>query len=259
MSYPDLFGDPLWRALSGLVLGLVAGSFLGALVLRWPRGEGIARGRSHCDSCAAALSVRDLVPLLSALWLRLRCRHCGARIDPAHMLMEAGGAIIGAAAFAFAAGPLAALGWCLLGWIALALAVLDARHFWLPDALTLPLAFLGLTLGSYTTGVTPVDQWIGAASGYGCLLAIALGYRALRGREGLGLGDAKLVGAIGAWTGWQTLPLLLLFASLAGLAWAVAVKIRGGGMHAHSRIALGAFLCLSIFPAWIGTTLVFIK
>lgn len=237
------------RALGGAVLGLIIGSFLGALVMRWPQGKGVLRGRSGCDGCGATLAPYELVPVLSALALRLRCRRCGARIDPVHLLMEVGAAIIGAAAFALAAGPVAAAGWCLLGWILLALAVLDARHFWLPDALTLPLAFLGLTLGIYVTGASVTDRWIGAAMGYGVLMAIAFGYRTLRGREGLGLGDAKLLGAIGAWAGWQALPLVLLFASTGGLLWAAMLALGGRDVGHKTRLPLGTFLCLAVGPA----------
>ncbi|HEX7855982.1 MAG TPA: A24 family peptidase [Sphingobium sp.] len=233
----------------GALLGLIIGSFLGALVMRWPREESVLRGRSHCDHCDRTLGVRDLVPVLSALASRLRCRSCGARIDPVHLLMELGAAIIGAAAFGLATGPLAALGWCLLGWIVLALALLDARHFWLPDALTLPLAFLGLTIGPFVTDASMPDRWIGAAVGYGALMAIALGYRALRGREGLGLGDAKLLGAIGAWTGWQALPFVLLIASVAALGWAGVMALRGQAVDGASRLPLGTFLCLAMGPA----------
>ncbi|MFT3965009.1 MAG: A24 family peptidase [Sphingobium sp.] len=241
--------------LAGIVLGLVIGSFLGALVMRWPRGERLRSGRSRCDSCGRTLAVRDLIPILSALASGLRCRTCRARIDPAHWVMEAGAAIIGGAAFALADGPLAALGWSLLGWLLLALALLDARHFWLPDALTLPLAFLGLTIGPFSTGAGLLDRWIGAAAGYGALVLVAIGYRALRRREGLGLGDAKLLGAIGTWTGWAALPFVLLIASTGALAWTALMALRGDPVHGGSRLPLGTFLCAAAGPAMLVETL----
>jgi len=256
VSAVELLASPGVRALAGAVLGLIIGSFLGALVMRWPEGKSVLRGRSCCDGCGATLRPHELVPVVSALASRLRCRRCGARIDPVHLVMEVGAALIGAAAFAFGVGPLAALGWCLLGWFLLALAVLDARHFWLPDALTLPLAFLGLTLGPYVTGALMLDRWIGAALGYGVLMAIALAYRALRGRDGLGFGDAKLLGAIGAWTGWQALPLVLLFASGGGLLWALVLALVGRDVGHKTRLPLGTFLCLAVLPALLsGATL----
>ncbi|CAN5350417.1 hypothetical protein BH10PSE12_BH10PSE12_18970 [soil metagenome] len=139
----------------------------------------------------------------------------------------------------------------MLGWMLLTLAILDARHFWLPDALTLPLAFLGLTLAQWVTDVALTDRIIGALAGYGVLLTVSLGYRRLRGREGLGLGDAKLLGALGAWFGWQTLPFLLLVASGLALLTVGVSAARGGNINALTRVPLGSFLCIAAIPAWI--------
>ncbi|MDI1295076.1 MAG: prepilin peptidase, partial [bacterium] len=197
-----------WMALLGGMAGAIAGSFFATLILRWPQGRGLVRGRSACDGCGRVLGVIDLVPMLSALIQRGRCRTCGARIDPLHGRIEAGCAIIGGLALGAMPGA-GGIGWALLGWLLLTLAVLDWRHFWLPDALTMPLAFLGLTIGIWATDVTLPDRIIGAGAGYLALLAVSLGYRAVRGREGLGLGDAKLLGALGAWFGWQALPFIL--------------------------------------------------
>ena len=233
-------------ALVGGVAGAIIGSFLATLILRWPQGRGVARGRSACDGCGRVLGARDLVPLLSALVQRGRCRTCGAAIDPLHGRVEAGCALIGALAIGGMPGP-GGIGWAVLGWMLLTLAVLDWRHFWLPDALTLPLAFLGLTLGMWATDVVLIDRIIGAAVGYGALLAIALAYRALRGRDGLGLGDAKLLGALGAWFGWQALPFILLIAAVTGL---LVMVVTGRARDRTARVPLGTFLALAALPGW---------
>ncbi len=239
-------------AASGLILGLLFGSFLAALVMRWPQGRSVLGGRSACDGCRRTLRVTELIPLLGALASSGRCRTCGTPIDPVHWWMEAGCGAIGLAATLVAPIP-AALGWMVLGWVLLTLAVLDARHFWLPDALTLPLAGLGLMVAPWITGVTIVDAAIGAAVGYAALLVIALAYRRLRGRDGLGLGDAKLLGAIGAWFGWQALPFVLLAASVTGLVWALAIAARKGGrVDAEARVPLGTFLCAAAIPGAIA-------
>ncbi|MCI4589522.1 A24 family peptidase [Sphingobium sp. BYY-5] len=234
-------------ALIGALAGAILGSFLATLILRWPQGRSVMRGRSACDGCGRTLTARDLVPLLSALLSRGRCRTCGAGIDPIHGRVEAGCAFIGMLALGFVP-DLGGIGWALLGWLLLTLALLDWRHFWLPDALTYPLAFLGFTLGLWATDVMLTDRIIGAAIGYGALLAIALGYKALRGREGLGLGDAKLLGALGAWFGWQALPFILLIASLFGL---MVMLVTGQARQPTARVPLGIFLALAALPGWL--------
>ncbi len=234
-------------ALIGGLAGAILGSFLATLILRWPQGRSVMRGRSACDGCGRTLGARDLIPLVSAMMQRGRCRSCGAAIDPLHGRVEAGCAVIGALALG-AMPNLGGIGWAVFGWLLLTLAVLDWRHFWLPDALTLPLAFLGFTIGLWATDVTLVDRAIGAAAGYGALLAIALGYRAVRGRDGLGLGDAKLLGALGAWLGWQALPFILLIASVTGL---LVMLVTGRAKEAGARVPLGTFLALAAVPAWI--------
>lgn len=236
-----------WAVLAGGVLGAIIGSFLATLILRWPAGRSVMRGRSACDSCGAKLTVRDLVPLFSAMALRGTCRRCGARIDPFHGRVEAACAIIGALAIGFAPN-LSGLGWALLGWLLLTLAILDWRHFWLPDALTLPLAFLGFTLGTWANDIVLMDRVIGAGLGYGSLLLLSIGYRALRKREGLGLGDAKLLGALGAWFGWQALPFILLIASVVGV---IVILLSGRATSKTDRAPLGTFLALAAIPGWI--------
>lgn len=234
---------------AGAVLGAIIGSFLATLILRWPEGRSVVGGRSSCDGCAMVLSPRDLVPLMSALLLRGRCRGCGARIDPLHWRVELGCALIGACAAAVTPWP-DALGWAVFAWILLTLAVLDARHFWLPDALTLPLLAAGLMAGYGISGATLTDAMIGAGAGYGALFLIACGYRLARGRDGLGLGDAKLLGAIGAWLGWQVLPLVLLIASLAGLGWAGVRAMRGEAVGGGTMMPLGTLLAVAAVPGW---------
>lgn len=234
-------------AVGGLVLGAIIGSFLATIVVRWPRGESAVAGRSHCDGCGRTLTAIELVPILSALVQRGRCRTCGAAIDRDHLAIELAAAAIGAASFGLAPG-LAGVGWAVFGWLLLTLAALDVRHFWLPDRLTAPLAGLGLAFGGVTAGTWPIDRLIGAIVGFGCLWAIGAAYRRLRGREGLGLGDAKLLGAIGAWLGWLALPFVLLAGSVIGL---IAAAL-SGGMARDRPIPFGAALAAGAIPGWLA-------
>jgi len=245
---PEL-GD-LIRIALGASFGAIIGSFLATIVSRWPRDESVMRGRSRCDGCGRVLGSIELIPLVGGLSARGKCRSCGARIDPVHPFVEAGAAIIGGLCFALFPLPAAAI-LAIGGWLLLTLAVLDARHFWLPDALTFPLAAVGLTLGDWVLPAPFGDRVMGAIAGAALLFLITITYKWLRGRDGLGLGDAKLLGAIGAWVGWQILPLVLLVASVAALAWALASHLRGRTMDATTRVPLGTFLCVAVVPAWL--------
>lgn len=242
-----LFGDapylgdmPALRgllALSGLVLGAVIGSFMATLALRWPAGRGVAHGRSACDHCGAALGPADLVPLFSYVVLRGRCRRCGGIIHPLHPLIELSCALCGGAAFLFLP-PFAAMAWAIFCWLLIPLAVLDARHFWLPDRLVLALGLAGLMLGEWPQGMALPDRLIGGALGFALLWLLGWGFGRLRGVRGLGGGDPKLLGALGLWVGWQGLPLLLLLASLAGLVMAVAAMLMGRERRREGRVAV---------------------
>lgn len=237
--------NPLFPSLGGAVIGAIIGSFVGALAVRWPE-RSIASGRSACDGCGATLRPWELVPLLSYVLLRGRCARCGSAIDARQPLAELGGAAVGAAALWVAPGWPGLAG-ALFGWALMALALLDARHFWLPDRITLPLAAAGLALG-----LPPLAERIaGAAAGWLALTLIARAYARARGRIGLGAGDAKLLAAIGAWLGWRDLPGVVLAACLIGLGWALAAHLRGQAISAATRMPFGTLMALAAFPLWL--------
>lgn len=229
-------------------LGAVFGSFIAALVIRWPEGRSVIRGRSACDGCGRALRAHELVPLISALASGGKCQTCRAPIDPTHWWIEAVAVMIGVSAGLLL--PIEqALAAALFGWLALALGAVDARAFWLPDELTIALALGGLTTG--LLGIAPgmSDRLIGGAGGFAALWAIGACYRMLRGRDGLGGGDPKLLGAIGLWTGWALLPVILFLAALAGLGVALFWILTGRGVRGDDRLPLGTLMALAAYPA----------
>ncbi len=238
------------RALLGAAAGLVAGSFLATALIRWPKGQGVARGRSRCDRCGEPLRAWELVPLLSYAVQRGRCRSCGARIDSRHPAVEVAAATVGVVAMIAHPLPLGAVT-ALLGWWLLLVAMLDLEHQWLPDRLTLPLIPLGLAAAWAGFGPPLAERALGAAIGWAALVLIALLYRRLRGREGMGGGDPKLLGAIGAWIGAWQLPAILLGAGLIGLAAVLLMRLRGEAVSAASRLPLGTLMVLTAWPVWL--------
>lgn len=228
---------PAWFAgLLGGVVGLCIGSYLATILSRWPRNLRTRDGRSRCDSCHAAIGPLHLVPIVGYVLARGRCRNCGSSIDPDHLTMEAicgvTGAVCGAAGVLLAAPFL---------WLLTVLAMFDAKYFWLPDRLVMACALAALLVPS-------AAEWhlrvLGGIVGFALLWIVAAAYRRIRGRVGLGGGDAKLFGAIGLWCGALNLPLVLLIASLLGLLDAAIRTVRGGDA-ATMRIPLGTHLSLA--------------
>jgi leader peptidase (prepilin peptidase)/N-methyltransferase len=139
---------------------------------------------------------------------------------------------------------------CVIGWTLLTLSWIDVRCMWLPDVLTLPLLLAGL---AFTLTVRPADATAhaaGAAVGYLGLRGISWSYRTIRGREGIGGGDAKLLGAAGAWLGLPGLPYVLLLAALLGLAMAACLGLQGRRLHAHLALPFGPCLALAFWLIW---------
>jgi leader peptidase (prepilin peptidase)/N-methyltransferase len=259
-----------------LVLGLAVGSFLNVVIYRLPvmldrewraqcaelaahdsHASTVAAApaapfnlivpRSACPSCKAPISALENIPLLSWLLLRGRCAHCGAPISVRYPLVELLTGVLSAwaaARFGFGFAALAAL---LLTWFLIALAFIDIDTQLLPDGLTLPLLWLGLTLslwGPQGGAAVPVDvrsSLIGAVAGYLSLWSVYHLFRLLTGKEGMGYGDFKLLAALGAWLGWQMLlPVILIAAVVGAVVGIVILAIRR--QSRATPIAFGPFL-----------------
>jgi leader peptidase (prepilin peptidase)/N-methyltransferase len=233
-----------------LLIAPFIGSFLGLLIRRLPEGSPIARGRSRCDACGATLRVRDLVPILSWLAAAGRCRYCNQPLGWFYPGVELAALAIALTAVLIDGGQGAWLD-CLLGWWLIALGWIDLRCWLLPDALTLPLIIAGLAAAVLFKPDQLTDRALGAALGYFSLMAIAALYRRLRGREGLGGGDAKLLAASGAWLGAAALPQVILLAALSALAAAAGLRLAGVRLGFHSALPFGPFLALATWILWL--------
>ena len=240
--------------------GLIAaapfvGSFLGVIVRRLPERQPIARGRSGCEQCGALLIAKDLVPILSWITTRGRCRYCGATLGWFYPGVEVAALAVALIAILVDRGEAAWLD-AFLGWWLLTLGWIDIRSWLLPDALTLPLVIAGLAAAAVSDPEQLTDRAIGAALGYLLLLVVAALYRRLRGRDGLGRGDSKLLAASGAWLGASMLPEVILLAALAGLFAATCLRLAGARIGAQSALPFGPFLALATWALWLcGTAL----
>ena len=233
-----------------LVAAPFVGSFLGVLVERLPVGRPVVMGRSHCDACGHALGPLELLPVVSWLLSRRRCRHCGARLSLFYPMIELAASLVAAWALVVVPWPPAAAP-AGLGWVLLALPEIALRHLILPDVLTLPLMLAGLVLAAFTPQMQLADHLVGAVAGFLVLWLVATLYRRLRGREGLGLGDAKLFAAAGAWVGWQGLASVLLIGAVGGLLWAIAAVAVGRGRAPHEPLGFGPFLAAGLWLTWL--------
>jgi leader peptidase (prepilin peptidase)/N-methyltransferase len=227
------------------------GSFAGVLIRRLPEGQPVFLTRSCCENCGARLRAAELVPLASYMLQRGKCRRCGVAIDPFHPAVEI--AAIGVALWAILAETEPSRLWadCLLGWTLLTLGWIDWRCMRLPDVLTLPLLSLGLLVTLLTQPADMTGHAAGAAAGYLALRGVAWCYRILRGREGIGAGDAKLLAAAGAWLGLASLPFVVLLAALLGIAAAAVLALTGRNVRADTALPFGPCLALAFWLLWL--------
>ena len=248
------------------IIGLLIGSFLNVVIYRLPlmmqreidnylaqeNGQtlphverfNLLMPRSRCPQCGVPIAFWQNIPLLGYLLLRGHCGHCQTRISwryPAVELLSAILSIVVVAQFGLGPKGAAAL---LLVYFLLALSVIDARTQLLPDHLTLPLLWLGLIINLHGLFAALPDAVIGAAAGYLVLWSIYWVHRLISGREGIGFGDFKLFAALGAWLGWQVLPLLLLLASC--MAAVIGFALLLSGRHTrHQSLPFGPYLALA--------------
>jgi leader peptidase (prepilin peptidase)/N-methyltransferase len=250
-----------------LLLGLVVGSFLNVVILRLPKMMSrswqadccdlleidnkeadtpfnLIVPRSHCPACNHEIRPWENIPLLSYLWLRGRCSVCRAAISFRYPLVELLTGLL-TAYFVFHFGPTVegfiAL---LLLWGLIALTVIDIDTQLLPDNITLPLLWLGLIVNTNGLFVPLTDAVYGAIAGYLVLWSVYWLFKLLTKKEGMGYGDFKLLAALGAWLGWQALPMIILLSSFVGAAIGIA-GILILGRDKNIPIPFGPYLAIA--------------
>jgi leader peptidase (prepilin peptidase)/N-methyltransferase len=220
--------------------GLALGSFVGTAALRSTQARSALRGRSCCDGCGAPLGLAATVPIVSYIGLRGACARCGARIDAIHLVAEASGAVVLAGAALSGdlwRGALLAV----LGFLLLALGVIDAKTQRLPDPLTAGAALCCALLAASRSWLRLEEGLAWAAGAVAVLLAVRALVRRPGGEPGLGLGDVKLAGALALWLGPAT-PWMILLAAFVGLAFQALTRPADGRLPFGPALAAGAWV-----------------
>lgn len=231
------------------------GSFLCVIILRLPVGKTVVSGRSRCLACGLTIRPLDLVPILSWFCLRGHCRACGTSISPLYPAIEIAALAVVLWAATIADGDVL-IASCILGWILLATAVIDWKTYLLPNLLTLSLFICGLVATLLLDPFALGAHIIGAIIGFLTLRSVTHAYRHFRKRDGLGLGDAKLLGGLGIWVSWEGLPSIILIASLLGLLFAFLKCLRDRTVSLTEPIPFGPFLALGGWLVWLYGPLV---
>jgi len=252
------------------VLGLMVGSFLNVAIYRLPvmmerdwqaqyqeyLGESpaeeaplnLAQPASRCPHCNHKIRFYENIPVLSYLWLRGKCSSCQAAISIRYPSIELLTGILSAViAWHFGFGPQAGAA-LLLTWALIALSMIDVDHQLLPDSITLPLLWLGLALSLFPVFADMRSSLIGALAGYLSLWTVYQLFKLVTGKEGMGFGDFKLLAALGAWMGWQALPVIVLLSSAVGALLGGAMIVIQGRDRAQP-IPFGPYLAIA---GWIA-------
>ena len=260
------------------LVGLCVGSFLNVVIHRVPkmlergweaqaaelRGEtpaaqppyNLVVPRSACPSCGHRIGALENVPVISWLVLKGKCASCAAPISSRYPLVEILGALLALAALWRFGATWQGAAACVLLWTLTALTFIDFDTQYLPDNLTLPLVWAGLLANMFELFVPLKTAVIGAVAGYLSLWTVYWLFKLIRGKEGMGYGDFKLLAALGAWLGWQMLPLIVLLSSVVGAAIGLTLIVFKGRDHSVP-LAFGPYLAIAGAVAlFFGPTLV---
>jgi len=263
-----LQAQPVFFVIAMALLGLIIGSFLNVVIYRLPimmqqdwqkqccelldikneNGEeqqvNLIFPGSSCPACQHKITALENIPVISYLFLKGRCKSCNAKISPQYPLIEILTGLTTAYItwhFGFSLQTLFAV---LLTWALICLSVIDLEHSLLPDDITLPFMWLGLACNIFGIFTDITSSLIGAMLGYSILWLIFMSFKVITGKEGMGYGDFKLLALLGAWLGWQSLPLIILLSSITASIIGIAMIIFKGKDKA-AAFPFGPYLAIA--------------
>ncbi len=218
-------------------VGAAIGSFLNVCIYRIPADESVVHPGSRCPGCRAPIAWYDNVPILSWLVLGGRCRRCRTTIASRYPFVEAAtGALALLALWRLGVSTPALVAFAFTAALLL-ITFIDFDHFFIPDEVSLPGVLIGLAVSALPHGIGLANAALGAALGGGILWLVAWGYERSTGTEGMGLGDVKLLAMIGAFLGWQAIPIVLVVASIGGSLAGALVIFGARGRREMARVA----------------------
>lgn len=227
-----------------VLFGLALGSFLNVCIYRIPLRKSIVHPPSSCPECGERIRFYDNIPVVSYALLLGRCRHCRHPISPQYPVVESITGLLSLALFLKVGASLEYVFLMLFGASLIAIAFIDLQHKIIPDVLSLPGIILGFVFSLLPfSSLSWLDSMIGIVGGGGFLLLVGLAFEKMTGREGMGMGDVKMLAMIGAWMGWRALLFIILLSSLAGsLIGGTLLLLSRQGVR--TRIPFGPFLAL---------------
>ena len=234
--------------ITAFILGCIWGSFSNVCIYRLPLNISVTKGRSYCLSCQKQINWFDNIPLVSFIVLMAKCRHCSTKIDFKYFLVELISGLNFLIIFYFFGISIESLLLIILSIFFLIIYFIDLKHFIIPNELTYPLIVLGFgktffANQNYYIFPDYLNSIIGGVAGYTIIWVIIFLYKKLKNIEGMGLGDAKLLAAIGFWFGWISLPFVLFFSSLTALIVSVPSLIKKT-KNLQTKIPFGPYIIL---------------
>lgn len=220
------------------LLGLLIGSFLNVCIYRIPKGESVVFPASHCPQCLRQLGPLDLVPVLSYLWLKGRCRSCRAKISPSYALIELFTGLVFWLVYSQTGLTPQLINYLLLSSILVVVTFIDLEHYLIPNKVLAVGALLQLAVNLFTQQISLFDAFVGCLTGGGLLLLIAVA-----SKGGMGGGDVKLAAMLGLFLGWQKVLLAFFIAAILGaVAGLILMALKGKGRK--DALPFGPFLAM---------------
>jgi len=231
-----------------IILGALWGSFANVCIVRLPNEKGVVSGRSHCPKCEKKIVWYDNIPIISFFLLRGKCRNCKTSISIQYVIVEAINIISFVAIYYFFGISITTILLMMLSLSFLIIFFIDLKHFIIPNVLTFSMMFVGF-FKSFDPNLHPlfpnyINSLIGGLFGYGIIWSIIYFYKQVRKKEGMGLGDAKLLAVVGFWFGWVSIPFVLFCSSILALLWVVPDLIKKS-KKLTSQIPFGPYIILA--------------